>query len=200
MDLNFTAETSQNSKCETAIEVEPGLHAFNTMGAQGDGAMLCDQSSTSNKAAWFSITPTEQGIVRATTCPDDGGDSQTETLVTMYLETCIDSVAKACNNIPCDGVHGGAELQVGAGETVLIRVAPLPSNLGDGYVAGELLIDIISGCLGDLNGDANVDIADILALISAWGDCEGCAADLDGDGTVGVADMLIVIGAWGPCS
>jgi hypothetical protein len=55
-------------------------------------------------------------------------------------------------------------------------------------------------CTGDLNGDANVDGADIGVLLGSWGACTGaCAADLNGDGAVTGADLGVLLGAWGAC-
>jgi hypothetical protein len=55
-------------------------------------------------------------------------------------------------------------------------------------------------CPEDLNGNGNVDFADILAIIAAWGPCVGeCPEDLNGNGQVDFADILAVIGAWGSC-
>ena len=58
---------------------------------------------------------------------------------------------------------------------------------------------------GDVNGDAIVNAADLLAVINGWGPCppdsKGCPADLspipDGDGVVNAADLLAVIEGWG---
>ncbi|MCI0676982.1 MAG: FG-GAP-like repeat-containing protein [Phycisphaerales bacterium] len=51
---------------------------------------------------------------------------------------------------------------------------------------------------GDINNDGNVNIADLLALISAWGPCGvPCAADLDGDGVINITDLLLLISNWG---
>jgi hypothetical protein len=55
---------------------------------------------------------------------------------------------------------------------------------------------------GDLNGDGGVGIADLLALLAAWGPCpdppgDECPADLDGDGAVGIGDLLILLANWG---
>ena len=38
-------------------------------------------------------------------------------------------------------------------------------------------------------------VADLLAVIAAWGPCSGCSADINGDGVVDVADILAVIAA-----
>ncbi|MDP6602518.1 MAG: C25 family cysteine peptidase [Phycisphaerales bacterium] len=69
----------------------------------------------------------------------------------------------------------------------------------DVVVAVQVIDD---ACTGDLDGNNEVDVQDILLLIAAWGDCPAggaCAADLNGDGTVAVQDVLIMIGAWGVC-
>jgi hypothetical protein len=61
------------------------------------------------------------------------------------------------------------------------------------------ILATISSCLGDLDGDDEVKVADLLLLIGAWGPCSDCPADLDGDGEVKVADLLLLIAAWGVC-
>lgn len=58
-------------------------------------------------------------------------------------------------------------------------------------------------CNADLNGDHAVNVADLLAVITGWGNCPGvpapCRGDLNASLTVDVADLLTVITAWGPC-
>ncbi|MBC8310221.1 MAG: hypothetical protein ISR75_06245 [Phycisphaerales bacterium] len=49
---------------------------------------------------------------------------------------------------------------------------------------------------GDVDGDGDVDLADLLALIAAWGSGDA-AADVNGDGVVNTADLLILIANWG---
>ena len=54
-----------------------------------------------------------------------------------------------------------------------------------------------AGIPGDANGDGQVDVADILAVIAAWGtSCNNCTEDLDGSGLIDVADLLQVIANW----
>ena len=48
--------------------------------------------------------------------------------------------------------------------------------------------------VGDLNGDGQVNAADLAMLLGGWGG-EG-EADLDCDGVVGPADLGVLLGAW----
>ncbi|MDP7008638.1 MAG: S8 family serine peptidase [Phycisphaerales bacterium] len=52
-------------------------------------------------------------------------------------------------------------------------------------------------CTSDCNGDGLVNVADILAIIDAWGSEDGC--DTNGDGLTNVVDLLDVVGSWGAC-
>lgn len=52
----------------------------------------------------------------------------------------------------------------------------------------------------DLDGDGDVDPADLILLLGAWGscdDCDNCPFDLDDDCGVGTSDLIILLGAWG---
>jgi len=51
-------------------------------------------------------------------------------------------------------------------------------------------------CPADFDGDGDVDTADLLFLLGAWGTPEG---DVDGDGDTDTADLLALLGAWGEC-
>jgi hypothetical protein len=51
-------------------------------------------------------------------------------------------------------------------------------------------------CPADFDGDGDVDTADLLFLLGAWGTPAG---DVDGDGDTDTADLLALLGAWGEC-
>jgi hypothetical protein len=53
-------------------------------------------------------------------------------------------------------------------------------------------------CPEDINGDGVVDVLDLLAVITAWGQM-GVVEDVNLDGIVDVLDLLAVITAWGAC-
>ena len=55
-------------------------------------------------------------------------------------------------------------------------------------------------CTADINGDEQVDVDDLLTLLSSWGPCDDCASDTNDDGVVDVTDLLFLLGAWGPCN
>jgi hypothetical protein len=55
-------------------------------------------------------------------------------------------------------------------------------------------------CPGDIDGDGDVDVNDLVAVITNWGNNPANPdADVDGDGDVDVGDLVIVITNWGPC-
>ena len=51
-------------------------------------------------------------------------------------------------------------------------------------------------CPADFDDDGDVDTADLLFLLGAWGTPDG---DVDGDGDTDTADLLALLGAWGDC-
>ena len=54
-------------------------------------------------------------------------------------------------------------------------------------------------CLGDINGNQEVEIQDLLEVIVAWGPCTDCEADINQSGAVDVLDLLAIIENWGDC-
>ena len=54
-------------------------------------------------------------------------------------------------------------------------------------------------CAPDVNGDGNVDVNDLLAVIADWGSSGSEGTDINGDGVVDVNDLLLIISSWGAC-
>jgi hypothetical protein len=54
---------------------------------------------------------------------------------------------------------------------------------------------------GDLDGDGQIGVSDLVALVLAWGACADppapCPADIDGDGEVNVNDLVLLVLSWG---
>jgi hypothetical protein len=55
---------------------------------------------------------------------------------------------------------------------------------------------VSGGCPADFDDDGDVDTADLLFLLGAWGTPDG---DVDGDGDTDTGDLLALLAAWGEC-
>ena len=72
--------------------------------------------------------------------------------------------------------------------------------------AHEVYYDDISvlgalACVGNVNGDCEVNTEDLVEIILNWGPCPPppCPHDIDGDGMVGATDLVAAILGWGVC-
>ena len=70
-------------------------------------------------------------------------------------------------------------------------------HIDDVQLSAEFL-DCSNVCAEDIDGDGDVNVTDLLAIIDQWG-ASGSPADVTGDGVVDVSDLLAVVGNWGPC-
>ena len=66
----------------------------------------------------------------------------------------------------------------------------------DGNIDLYLRNSLLQECPADFDGDGDVDTADLLYLLAAWGTGDG---DVDDDGDTDTADLLALLAAWGPC-
>ncbi len=59
---------------------------------------------------------------------------------------------------------------------------------------------VLIPCPADLNGDGDINAADLAQLLASWGPCIQCPAELTGDGVVDAADLAELLSVWGACS
>ena len=71
-------------------------------------------------------------------------------------------------------------------------------HCGMGMV-GTITVEPAGTCPADLDNNQNVAVADLLAMLGAWGPNPDSPADLSGDDVVDTVDLLVLLGAWGPC-
>ncbi|MHC4126855.1 MAG: hypothetical protein ACYSWT_00620 [Planctomycetota bacterium] len=69
-------------------------------------------------------------------------------------------------------------------------------------VALMLAAEALAACPGDTNGDALVNVNDVLNVLANWGlgPFDPPGADTNSDGIVNVTDFLLVLAGWGPCA
>jgi hypothetical protein len=66
------------------------------------------------------------------------------------------------------------------------------------WIPGGSCADGACACPADLDASGSVDVADLLALLAAWGS-GGPAADFNCDAVVNTTDLLLLLDAWGGC-
>ena len=73
-------------------------------------------------------------------------------------------------------------------------------DLANNEGLGKVLAFGIDTIPGDVDGDGQVDVGDLLDLLAGWGRCpkepEPCPADFNGSGVVDVVDLLVVLANW----
>lgn len=89
----------------------------------------------------------------------------------------------------------------GDGVPDLAIAAPNTPTNPDGSSGAVYIFFLPQPCPGDLDGDNDVDSADLATLLVNWGNCSApCPADLNGDGVVGSADLAALLANWGICT
>lgn len=193
--------TPENDDCFSAIAVVDGQAVFTNVGATTDGPNEpehCNFFGDTNIQAdvWFSYTASCTGDLTVDLCSSDFAAK-----LGIYGASCPTDSGQiiACNAAACS-IRAKLTIPVMAGEMYLLRVG------GHQGATGQIVMDISceagEGCLGDVNGDQVVDVADMLAVLGSWGQCRpvgACPGDLNSDGMVDVSDLLMVLSTWGAC-
>jgi hypothetical protein len=107
--------------------------------------------------------------------------------------------------LPSSGLYV-VEFELYSTDGVTLPSQPFWIVFNDGKPATELnaalawvesnLVGDAAACPADLDGDGNVDSADLGILISGWGTPAG---DIDGDGVADSVDLGQLLSAWGAC-
>ena len=120
------------------------------------------------------------------------------------MDYAADSVPSIIN---CELVSNGAYFQAGA---IYVGCDCSSPNVSSTTMCWNVPEHIVGGwndngnnnvcevCEADVSRDGEVNVTDLLEIISAWGP-GACVQDITGEGGVDVQDLLIVIAAWGPC-
>lgn len=135
---------------------------------------------------WWKVSVVADGetnTVTSVTISDDLGNS----FVADALSDCFSSWGEACPGEGGDNYCSRPERVTYYGyEGVLLDDVGL-------YVVG-------AECQGDLDGDGDVDLADLAQLLGSYGMTSGAEyedGDLDGDGDVDLADLAELLGQYG---
>lgn len=99
---------------------------------------------------------------------------------------------------------GGVEAMIPAdlhGRTALLRIEldGGPDGINSTVELDEFVLEM-TGMIGDIDGNGQIDGTDLSILLGTWGDCPSkapCPADFDGNGQVDGTDLSTLLGGWG---
>jgi hypothetical protein len=111
------------------------------------------------------------------------------------------SLAGAAAQIDWWTVDGGGPLLCSGGNITMACAIGQPDAgelTGGGFTLSGGFWQRAAACLGDLDGDHDRDLDDLLLVLGNFG--VGAAGDADGDGDTDLDDLLLVLGTFGtPC-
>lgn len=209
LNLSFSGSPVDNATCDRAILASAGsVQSFATDGGSADPVALCSGATSVTRACWYKFyAAAAPGRLRATTCPDLGGDAAGPSSVSAFA-TCPSATAGAqpiaCDNDPCDGVTTGVQVSMMPGQSVFVRVSAAESAVATSALSGHLAFLFQATCQGDLTNDRTIDGADLGVLLSKWGAYIPSGSleayiDLNGDSIVNGADLGVLLSKWGAC-
>jgi hypothetical protein len=196
----YRKSLSNNSCSSLSVKtLVNGDNFFTTVGATNSGDESDCAITDFGPDVWFRYVATCDGAVTFSTCNQVNYDS-----VLALYDGCNYVVPPllACNTqllMICDGSDvfcgSGEILSVVAqsGDCFFLRVG----GIGDESGTGTITVNCAVPCPEDLNGDEQVDGADLGLLLSNWGNAG--LGNVDGSGVVDGADLGLLLAAWGSC-
>jgi hypothetical protein len=151
----------------------------------------------------FSSSPTLLGpsvVQRVPDAIDAGVDVFTSPTFNGGLRTDVSQDFRISTAaIPADSIC----IIVPAGATHLFLCSPdtLYQDNSDPDGDWGATIELLAPCAADLDGNGNVNAADLAVLLGGWGSTGvvGTPGDLDCNGSVDASDLAVLLGAWGSC-
>jgi hypothetical protein len=194
-EIGYSA-VPDNDTCAAAIIVEDGVTAFSNVGALTDGPDepdLCNYNGYTHVEAdiWYRYNAPCTGDVTIDLC-----NCNYDTKVAIYAGGCPGgpNEAIACDDNSCGDEGSIVTFPAEQSNWYWIRIGGYQGDTGTGlmFVSCEPSED----CPADFDNDGDVDTADLLYLLAAWGTPDG---DVDNDGDTDTADLLALLADWGPC-
>jgi hypothetical protein len=154
----------ENDDCCAATAITEGSYAFDTTRASNDGPVACGETGPSFvNDVWFRYTASCSGEARLSLCGTDF-----EPRLAVYADDECPGALLACNFDLACGLRQEVTFTASAGTSYLIRVGGLIET-GTGGLDVTCAQPV---CPEDLNGNGQVDFADVLRVIAAWGPCQ----------------------------
>ena len=194
---------------------------------QGDGTTCAGTSCPSPTGACCIESTGECVDLAADLCEVGGGihdpDASCATVVCFPIGACCLSDGSCVPEVAPDICEAGGGVFQGNATACTDALCPQPLGAcclenGNCFVVEEDVCSAFAGswkgngtfceddgicdeapCPGDVNGDAAVDVNDLLLVIADWNTPGSGGTDINGDGIVNVNDLLAVISGWGSC-
>ncbi len=188
-----------NDNCDSPVIIlGQGSKSFNSTNATTDGPEepgACDDSGFAqlDKDVWYWLLSDCNQTIRVSTC-----GSQFDTKLAIYETFCPTGPGEliACNDNAC-GSASEVTFNGTADAIYRIRVGGVNGASGSGVVT--VTCESAPTCPADTNGDAVIDVTDLVNVIVTWGTTSP-VGDITGDGNVDVSDLVQIIVNWGPCA
>lgn len=194
----FTKVTApSNDACSDAVSIYLGDTAFTNLYATTDGVAhpeceVAGDGGVTEHDVWYTFVPPVSGVLTVSTCDQVDYDSD----VVLYQGDCGNLNFVACNDdgTGCSGYSSHLEAPVQQGGNYVLRIGGWNYSY---WGSGTVTVSMETSSNGDVNGDGEIDVNDLLILIASWGSDGSNGTDLNGDGIVDVNDALILIANWG---